>query len=263
MQVFALAAIAFVHPAPTLALTPVSLRSRTAVAAGSDAADQLQVSASDAIVPAVGLEGKVVRTAGASELRAAARSRLTRTLPSLAALGVLSYAITLLLAGMTGPVASGLKLIYAGAVAGIISRSACAPLEMVSTVMMCRGDECTSMWDELRKTWKKEGVEGLFRGNAANCLKVAPSRGTQFLVYEFAKQQLRTLGWGVAHSGSLNAGARLCAGGIAGMVAAIIVCAVSSHPSSTDHTCTSRHISPRTHALSAMLPATHCLAPTT
>merc|ERR1719217_131520 len=88
---------------------------------------------------------------------------------------------------------------------------------------MCRGDECTSMWDELQKTWKKEGLTGLFRGNVANCLKVAPSRGTQFLVYEFAKRQLALLGWGLAASGSLNAGARLCAGGLAGMVAAVIV----------------------------------------
>ena len=94
---------------------------------------------------------------------------------------------------------------------------------MVSTVMMCRGDECTSMWDELSRTWKKEGAAGLFRGNYANCLKVAPSRGTQFLVYEFAKRQLRALGWGLSAAGSLNAGARLFAGGVAGMVAAVIV----------------------------------------
>jgi len=64
---------------------------------------------------------------------------------------------------------------------------------------------------------------GLFKGNAANCLKVAPSRGTQFLVYEFAKRQMRAAGIGIASAGGLNAGARLCAGGFAGMVAAIIV----------------------------------------
>merc|ERR1719231_1304063 len=94
---------------------------------------------------------------------------------------------------------------------------------MVSTVMMCRGNACTSMWDELLQTWRKEGVEGLWRGNGANCLKVAPSRGTQFLVYEFAKRQMRAASWGLASGGGLHAGARLCAGGFAGMVAAIIV----------------------------------------
>ena len=65
---------------------------------------------------------------------------------------------------------------------------------------------------------------GLFKGNGANCLKVAPSRGTQFLVYEFMKRQLLCLGWGVDAGGStLNAVARLFAGGVAGMVAAVIV----------------------------------------
>lgn len=154
---------------------------------------------------------------------ASASSAILSTLPLLAVLSVVGYAITLLLSGLSGPVAAGFKLIFAGAVAGIISRSFCAPLEMVSTVMMCRGDECSSMWDELDKAWKAEGLSGLFRGNTANCLKVAPSRGTQFLVYEFAKNQMRLLGWGLSAAGSLNAGARLCAGGIAGMVAAIIV----------------------------------------
>ena len=60
--------------------------------------------------------------------------------------------------------------------------------------------------DEMElQAWLKSGV---VLCNLANCLKVAPSRGTQFLVYEFAKRQLRTLGWGLAAGGgSLNAGA--------------------------------------------------------
>merc|ERR1712228_307730 len=84
---------------------------------------------------------------------------------------------------------------------------------------MCRGDECKSMWLELRDAWDKEGLRGLFKGNGANCLKVAPSRGTQFLVYEFMKRQLVMLG----AAAPLSAGPRLLAGGIAGMVAAAIV----------------------------------------
>jgi len=83
------------------------------------------------------------------------------------------------------------------------------------------------MRDELSRTWNKEGFKGMFKGNGANCLKVAPSRGTQFLVYEFVKRKMVIAGFGlasgVAGSGSLHAGARLCAGGIAGMVAAGIV----------------------------------------
>merc|ERR1719253_1457280 len=89
---------------------------------------------------------------------------------------------------------------------------------------MCRGNEAGSMRSELARAWRTEGVSGLFKGNGANCLKVAPSRGTQFLVYEFMKRQLRARGLGMAAAGlPLNAGARLFCGGIAGMVAAVIV----------------------------------------
>ena len=134
--------------------------------------------------------------------------------------------LTSWLSSVSTPVAQGAKLVYAGAIAGILSRTCCAPIEMVSTVMMCRGDECTSMTSELAQTWKREGLRGMFKGNGANCLKVAPSRGTQFLVYEFVKRKMVLAGVGLsvgAGAGSLHAGARLFAGGIAGMVAAAIV----------------------------------------
>lgn len=144
--------------------------------------------------------------------------------PTIGAIAGLTYAITTLLAPQTSPAAMSAKLVFAGAVAGIISRTLCAPIEMVSTVMMCRGDACLSMRDELSRTWQAEGLRGMFKGNGANCLKVAPSRGTQFLVYEFVKKMLvtRNLGMDVAKN-SLHAGSRLFAGGVAGMVAATIV----------------------------------------
>merc|ERR1719261_421141 len=80
------------------------------------------------------------------------------------------------------------------------------------------------MRDELARTWEAEGLRGMFKGNGANCLKVAPSRGTQFLVYEFVKKMLftRNIGMDVAKN-SLHAGSRLFAGGVAGMVAATIL----------------------------------------
>lgn len=145
-------------------------------------------------------------------------------IPTIGALAGLTYAITALLAPQTSAAAMSTKLVFAGAVAGIISRTLCAPIEMVSTVMMCRGDACLSMRDELARTWEAEGLRGMFKGNGANCLKVAPSRGTQFLVYEFVKKMLftRNIGMDVAKN-SLHAGSRLFAGGVAGMVAATIV----------------------------------------
>ena len=148
----------------------------------------------------------------------------TRMIPMAATAALLVTILTKYLSNFSNPTAQSIKLVYAGAIAGIISRTFCAPIEMVSTVMMCRGDECSTMSDELSKTWKKEGFKGMFKGNGANCLKVAPSRGTQFLVYEFVKRRMLLAGVGLAAaSGSLHAGSRLFAGGVAGMVAAAIV----------------------------------------
>jgi len=150
----------------------------------------------------------------------------SKAIPLLAVVVALGAILTSWLSDVSTPAAQGAKLVYAGAIAGILSRTFCAPIEMVSTVMMCRGDQCTSMTSELANTWKREGLRGMFKGNGANCLKVAPSRGTQFLVYEFVKRKMLLAGVGLAagvSSGSLHAGARLFAGGIAGMVAAAIV----------------------------------------
>ena len=146
----------------------------------------------------------------------------TFVLPAIIAALLVGFQITSALGAVAGLYA--LKLVYAGAIAGIISRSACAPLEMVSTVMMCKGGESGGMRAELKKAWKADGIQGLFKGNGANCLKVAPSRGTQFLVYEYVKRLLVTYGWfGLVPGAPLGALPRLCAGGIAGMVAAVIV----------------------------------------
>lgn len=148
---------------------------------------------------------------------------LTKMIPLVGLTAILVTFLTRYLSNFSNPAAQSIKLVYAGAIAGIISRTFCAPIEMVSTVMMCRGDECSTMTDELSKTWQKEGFKGMFKGNGANCLKVAPSRGTQFLVYEFVKRRMLLAGMGLAASGSLHAGSRLFAGGVAGMVAAAIV----------------------------------------
>ena len=168
---------------------------------------------------------KGIAHGGASNNNDAIKS-VIKAISLLALMTALGTVLTTWLSGLSTPAAQGLKLVYAGAIAGIVSRTFCAPIEMVSTVMMCRGDQCTSMMDELSRTWNKEGFRGMFKGNGANCLKVAPSRGTQFLVYEFVKRQMLAAGVGLAvgaSAGSLHAGARLFAGGVAGMVAAAIV----------------------------------------
>ena len=113
---------------------------------------ELEEAASAVVVP-TGSRRELVASAAA-----AAGSSALRLLPILAAASIASYFLTILLAGVSGPIAGGIKLIYAGAIAGIVSRTACAPLEMVSTLMMCRGNEVGSMWSELSRAWKTEGM---------------------------------------------------------------------------------------------------------
>lgn len=199
----------------TSTFTSRSTTTSSATSASSTSTTMLQAS-----LKASSASNAIENRGGASQ---GAVAYIATVLPILAACTGLAILLTACLAPLTSPAAQGAKLVFAGAVAGIISRTCCAPIEMVSTVMMCRGDQTGTMTDELIKTWKREGLKGMFKGNGANCLKVAPSRGTQFLVYEFMKRQMVKLGFGIGAAASLNAGSRLLAGGIAGMVAASIV----------------------------------------
>eukprot|EP00554_Chaetoceros_debilis_P001086 CAMPEP_0194087808 /NCGR_PEP_ID=MMETSP0149-20130528/26612_1 /TAXON_ID=122233 /ORGANISM="Chaetoceros debilis, Strain MM31A-1" /LENGTH=438 /DNA_ID=CAMNT_0038771285 /DNA_START=314 /DNA_END=1630 /DNA_ORIENTATION=+ len=122
------------------------------------------------------------------------------------------------------------KFLLAGAVAGIVSRTAVSPLEVIATAQMVRGGN-KNMVGELSELFNSEGVKGFFKGNGANCLKVAPTRGMQFFAFEQFKKKLVT--WKRSKMGltdedvdivvTLNPIERLIAGGFAGMIASSIV----------------------------------------
>lgn len=126
--------------------------------------------------------------------------------------------------------AEQLKFLIAGAVAGIVSRTAVSPLEVVATAQMVRGGD-KGVLAELSHLFKFEGVKGFFKGNGANCLKVAPTRGVQFLAFESFKAQL--VQWKKRHHAdkygedpadvTLAPWERLVAGGFAGMIASSMV----------------------------------------
>lgn len=154
-------------PAPSLVPT-VAVRHRAAVATAQPSASSASAQASIAEEP-LQQPPRAIPTGP---------SPLGLLVLALGSFGGIALA-TKLLAPLSGAWVGGAKLVFAAAVAGVISRTCCAPLEMVSTVMMCRGDECGSMGEELADAWRHDGMSGLFKGNGANCLKVAPSRGTQ------------------------------------------------------------------------------------
>lgn len=119
------------------------------------------------------------------------------------------------------------KFLLAGAVAGIVSRTVVSPLEVVATAQMVRGGNKNIM-GELIELFNTEGIRGFFKGNGANCLKVAPTRGVQFLAFESFKLRLVAykrgkMGVGEDVDVTLNPAERLIAGGFAGMIASSIV----------------------------------------
>lgn len=119
------------------------------------------------------------------------------------------------------------RFLFAGAVAGIVSRTAVSPLEVIATAQMVRGGN-KGLVGELSSLFQAEGVKGFFKGNGANCLKVAPTRGVQFFAFE--KFKLRLVDWKRKRMDlpenadvSLSPLERLVAGGFAGMVASSMV----------------------------------------
>lgn len=119
------------------------------------------------------------------------------------------------------------KFLLAGAVAGIVSRTVVSPLEVIATAQMVRGGNKNIM-GELLELFRAEGMRGFFKGNGANCLKVAPTRGVQFLAFESFKLRLVAykrdkMGLADDVEVSLNPAERLIAGGFAGMIASSMV----------------------------------------
>ena len=74
----------------------------------------------------------------------------------------------------------------AGAAAGVLSRSATAPLERMK-IMMQTGRVKGSVWRGLQHIVSTQGATSLWRGNFANCLKVAPAKALKFTLYENVK----------------------------------------------------------------------------
>ena len=86
--------------------------------------------------------------------------------------------------------ARNLKFLVAGAIAGVVSRTLVSPLEVVATMNMATVGTVEGPLDALSRLWASEGVVGLYKGNGANCLKVAPTKGIQFVSFEFFKRQI-------------------------------------------------------------------------
>ncbi|XP_031565492.1 mitochondrial substrate carrier family protein V-like [Actinia tenebrosa] len=79
-----------------------------------------------------------------------------------------------------------------GAVAGAVAQSGTYPLDVVRRRMQMEGAveglfKYNSTWDAFKVIITTEGIKGLFKGMWPNLLKVAPTIGIQFAIYEISK----------------------------------------------------------------------------
>lgn len=135
----------------------------------------------------------------------------------------------------------GLGYFIAGGMAGMISRTATAPLDRLKVYLIAQvgpknaidtalkdGAPATAvrhfgqnLVDACKDLWRAGGIRSLFAGNGLNVVKVMPESAMKFGAYEAAKRSFAKLeGTDPKH---LHATAQFLAGGIGGVVSQCVV----------------------------------------
>lgn len=100
--------------------------------------------------------------------------------------------------------------IFIGGMAGIISRSTTAPIELYK--IQCQNQYLKHA--NIRAVIKKEGIRYLWKGNLTNCMRVFPQFAAQYTTFENSKQHL-------FHNIKTPIIQNFLSGGVAGMVSMI------------------------------------------
>ena len=79
--------------------------------------------------------------------------------------------------------------LFSGAVAGVVSRTATAPIDRLRLLLQAAppGTPSAGMAETVSKIIKEGGMKAFFRGNGVNCLKIAPEvrRGLHVSIFIF------------------------------------------------------------------------------
>jgi solute carrier family 25 phosphate transporter 23/24/25/41 len=112
--------------------------------------------------------------------------------------------------GMTAS-AIATKLLCGG-IAGMVSRTATAPVDRLK--IMCQaapaGGTPPGLSVLVRTVFAEGGVRAFFRGNGANCVKIAPETGVKFVAFDLLKGAI------AADPHNVTVTERFAAGGLAG-----------------------------------------------
>ncbi|KAJ5945608.1 hypothetical protein N7454_002447 [Penicillium verhagenii] len=130
----------------------------------------------------------------------------------------------------------------AGGIAGVVSRTATAPLDRLKVYLIAKtgvkqhaicaakdgaplvaaGNASKTLVDALKELWKAGGIRSLFAGNGLNVVKVMPESAIKFGAYESAKRVFAELE-GHDDPKRLKPTSQFLSGGIGGMVAQCFV----------------------------------------
>ncbi|KAL0297540.1 UNVERIFIED_CONTAM: Mitochondrial adenine nucleotide transporter ADNT1 [Sesamum radiatum] len=83
------------------------------------------------------------------------------------------------------------KSLFAGGVAGGVSRTAVAPLERLKILLQVQNPhniKYNGTVQGLKYIWRTEGLRGLFKGNGTNCARIVPNSAVKFFSYEEASK---------------------------------------------------------------------------
>lgn len=116
------------------------------------------------------------------------------------------------------------KSLFAGGVAGGVSRTAVAPLERLKILLQVQNPHSikyNGTIQGLKYIWRTEGVRGLFKGNGTNCARIVPNSAVKFFSYEEASKGILWLYQQQPgkEDAELTPGLRLVSGACAGIIA--------------------------------------------
>ena len=107
------------------------------------------------------------------------------------------------------------KLLFSGAAAGVVSRTATAPVDRLRMLFQVHESSRMTLMQGVRKMAAEGTVKSFFKGNGANCLKIAPETALKLTLNDRIKRIVA----GSTDTSKMSFFERLMSGGVAGGIA--------------------------------------------
>jgi len=131
---------------------------------------------------------------------------------------------------------TALKFLFAGGVAGAVSRTCTAPFDRLKVYLITRSPEAVStladshpthgarvIANAVRGIYQESGILGFWIGNGLNVIKIFPESAIKFLSYESSKRFFARYWDHVEDSRDISGTSRFMAGGIGGITSQLSI----------------------------------------